>query len=82
MNNAKDRETELVRRIGQLVTEERDLRSQYEHRLTPQERQRIRELETTLDECWDMLRRRRAQEEFGRSPDEGTAPSRQGHSRQ
>ncbi|KUP96062.1 DUF2630 family protein [Thermobifida cellulosilytica] len=70
MSGQSGHEVELIRRIGELVTEERDLREQRGHRLTPAERDRIRELETTLDQCWDLLRQRRAREEFGGDPDE------------
>ncbi|WP_046469285.1 DUF2630 family protein [Allosalinactinospora lopnorensis] len=68
MNDPKSFETDILGRIGALVTEEHDLRQQPEHRLTPQERQRMRELETALDQCWDLLRRRRARAEFGQDP--------------
>ncbi|GAA3735348.1 hypothetical protein HDA32_003986 [Spinactinospora alkalitolerans] len=69
MSDAKSREAEIIQRIGDLVTEERDLREQHEHRLTPEERRRIRDLETALDQCWDLLRQRRAHEEFGQDPE-------------
>ena len=32
-------------------------------------RARIRGLEESLDQCWDLLRQRRAREEFGEDPD-------------
>ncbi|MEY9213152.1 DUF2630 family protein [Thermobifida halotolerans] len=70
MNESHTREAEIIQRIGALVTEERDLREQHEHRLTPAERDRIRELERALDQCWDLLRQRRAREEFGQNPEE------------
>ncbi|TDQ52429.1 DUF2630 family protein [Actinorugispora endophytica] len=70
MSDAKSHESDLIQRIGELVTEERDLREQYEHRLTPTERSRIRELEKALDQCWDLLRQRRAREEFGQDPEQ------------
>ncbi|MGI5118251.1 DUF2630 family protein [Marinactinospora thermotolerans] len=69
MSDVSNRDEDIIRRIGELVTEERDLREQHEHRLTPMERQRIRDLEAALDQCWDLLRQRRAQEEFGKDPD-------------
>jgi hypothetical protein len=33
------------------------------------ERQRLAEVKIALDQCWDLLRQRRALEEFGRNPD-------------
>ncbi|ASU83214.1 DUF2630 domain-containing protein [Nocardiopsis gilva YIM 90087] len=69
MNDANGRESEILSRIDALVTEERDLREQNEHRLTSQERSRMRELEESLDQCWDLLRRRRALQQYGQDPD-------------
>ncbi|QBI53702.1 DUF2630 family protein [Streptomonospora litoralis] len=69
MSESRNEERGILSRIDDLVTEERDLREQNEHRLTPEERQRMRELERELDQCWDLLRQRRAREEFGDDPD-------------
>ncbi|MDT0300967.1 DUF2630 family protein [Streptomonospora wellingtoniae] len=69
MSESRDQESSILGRISDLVTEERDLREQNEHRLTPEERQRMRRLEGELDQCWDLLRQRRAREEFGDDPD-------------
>ncbi len=65
---------ELVAHIGRLTEEERKLEQahQGEGRLSPDELERLRSLETALDQCWDLLRQRRAREEFGRSPDGAT----------
>jgi hypothetical protein len=62
---------QILQRIDELVTEEHDLRSR---RLAGEvdsdtERARLRDLEATLDQCWDLLRRRRAQREAGGDPD-------------
>jgi hypothetical protein len=32
--------------------------------------ERLRRLQVTLDQCWDLLRQRRAKREFGQNPDE------------
>ncbi|GAA4926955.1 DUF2630 family protein [Streptomonospora halophila] len=69
MSEAGNQESSILGRISELVTEERDLREQNEHRLTPEERRRMRRLERELDQCWDLLRQRRAREEFGDDPD-------------
>ena len=37
-----------------------------------EENTRIRRLETALDQCWDLLRRRRAARAAGQDPDEAT----------
>ncbi|GAB3447651.1 DUF2630 family protein [Streptomonospora sediminis] len=68
MSEPRSPESSILGRISELVTEERDLREQSEHRLTPEERQRMRRLEQELDQCWDVLRQRRAREEFGDDP--------------
>ena len=31
---------------------------------------RLRDVEVQLDQCWDLLRQRRARREFGRNPDD------------
>ncbi|MCW2791149.1 MAG: hypothetical protein JWO76_247 [Nocardioides sp.] len=38
--------------------------------ITPaEEHERLRELEVGLDQCWDLLRQRRARREFGEDPE-------------
>jgi hypothetical protein len=59
----------ILDRIHALVAEEHDLRSQ-RGSLDGQGRQRLDALERQLDQCWDLLRQRRAREEFGEDPDE------------
>lgn len=61
---------EIMRRIGELVDEEHDLRDRAAHQMTDDERARLHALGTGLDQCWDLLRRRRAKKEFGENPDE------------
>jgi Protein of unknown function (DUF2630) len=36
------------------------------------ERSRLRDLEVTLDQCWDLLRQRRARRDAGMDPDQAT----------
>jgi hypothetical protein len=57
---------DIYRRINSLVDEEKVLRSHE----TPDDVERLAHLEETLDQCWDLLRQRRALREFGRDPDE------------
>lgn len=60
----------LLSRIDDLVAEERRLREQSTGQGLPDDqRARLRELEEALDQCWDLLRQRRAREEFGEDPD-------------
>lgn len=60
-----DRNT--LQRITELVEEEQRLRS--DTSVPEQHTDRIRELEAQLDQCWDLLRQRRAKREFGDNPE-------------
>jgi len=53
--------------IDQLVKEEERLYGQSE--LTEDDRGRLAGLKVELDQCWDLLRQRRALREFGDDPD-------------
>ena len=61
----------LLQQINALVHEEHTLREQAEAGAvsTDEELARLRELEVQLDQCWDLLRQRRARREFGEDPD-------------
>lgn len=61
-------EKELIDRINHLVEEEDRLRDQGGS-LDEQEGQRIENIEVALDQCWDLLRQRRARREFGENPE-------------
>ena len=62
---------ELVRRIDQLVEEEHRLEREHAGEgLGDADRARLRELEVQLDQCWDLLRQRRARRHAGQDPDE------------
>jgi Protein of unknown function (DUF2630) len=60
---------ELLHRIQNLLDEEQEMRSSHEA-----DPVRLEHLETTLDQCWDLLRQRRALREFGQ--DESLAQTR------
>jgi vacuolar-type H+-ATPase subunit B/Vma2 len=61
---------EVLHRINTLVAEEKDLRHRHgSDGLSDPERDRLREIEESLDQCWDLLRQRRAREEAGTDPD-------------
>jgi Protein of unknown function (DUF2630) len=64
-------EKDILSRISSLVEEEHQLREGSEH--TDAQRARISELETHLDQCWDLLRQRRAKRQYGENPDEAEA---------
>ena len=60
---------EIVRRIGALADQEHELeRSHAGDGLSDDEVARLREIEVALDQCWDLLRQRRARREFGEDP--------------
>ncbi|MBV8432091.1 MAG: DUF2630 family protein [Solirubrobacterales bacterium] len=68
----------IAARIERLVSEEHQLRQSEQadsvdaDRLEA-DRDRLRAVEIELDRCWDLLRQRRAREEFGQDPDEAQA---------
>lgn len=57
-------------RIEALVAEEHELQQAgaAEEGLTPEQHQRLGEVKVELDRYWDLLRQRRAHEEFGLDP--------------
>jgi Protein of unknown function (DUF2630) len=60
---------DVLNRIGQLVDQEhRLLQLEQQNRLADPNNERMDEI--ALDQCWDLLRRRRARREFGQNPDE------------
>jgi uncharacterized protein DUF2630 len=59
----------LLEHIHALVEEEKQLRSAHRG-LSGTDRQRLDTLERQLDQYWDLLRQRRAREEYGENPDE------------
>jgi hypothetical protein len=65
---AEDKHT--FERIHALVAEEKELRANVQHGDISQseERERLRVVETELDQCWDLLRQRRALRETGGDP--------------
>ena len=64
-------DVEIVRRIGQLADEEHHLERSHEGgALSDEELARLRSLEVALDQCWDLLRQRRARRNAGQDPDD------------
>lgn len=64
-NDSKDQS--VLNHIGELVQEEEHLYAKGE--LSVGDQQRLAELKVQLDQCWDLLRQRRALREFGEDPD-------------
>jgi hypothetical protein len=58
----------LLQRINDLVAEEEKLQETPKH-----DPARVRELEVMLDQCFDLLRQRRAKREFGQDPDSASS---------
>jgi hypothetical protein len=69
------KDQDVLDRIHELVEEEHRL---YEHSvagrgLSDDDHERLRAVEAALDQCWDLLRQRRARREFGGDPSEAAA---------
>ena len=60
----------ILRHINELVDEENRLR-QAEGK-PGHDADRLRHINEQLDQCWDLLRQRRAKREFGENPDTAT----------
>jgi Protein of unknown function (DUF2630) len=74
LNMTKGKEDRSVLgHIDQLVKEEERLYGQSE--LAAEDRRRLAELKVELDQCWDLLRQRRALREFGEDPDKAKVRS-------
>lgn len=62
-------DNDIIADIDQLIAEEHQLRARAQSDgLDDSERSRVRQLEEQLDQCWDLLRQRRARREFGEDP--------------
>jgi hypothetical protein len=63
-------DAEISSSIDELVQEEHRLwEAESRGEAGEAERRRLAEVKIALDQCWDLLRQRRALEEFGRNPD-------------
>jgi hypothetical protein len=72
-------DSDILARIREMVDAEHELRRQMQQ--DPGDiqdaGQRLRDLEESLDQCWDLLRQRRAHREFAQDPDESRARPRE-----
>jgi hypothetical protein len=57
----------VLGKIQTLVHEEQRL---YGHDLSDHDQVRLRQIQVELDQCWDLLRQRRARREFDQNPDD------------
>ncbi len=64
-------EKDILARIDEYVGEEQRLRERYQRDELgrEEEHRRLEQLEVALDQCWDLLRRRRARLDAGQDPD-------------
>jgi Protein of unknown function (DUF2630) len=64
-------ENDILTRIHSLVDEEHKLREGTDH--SDDQRARMQELEAHLDQCWDLLRQRRAKRQYDENPNDAQA---------
>ncbi|HLN42627.1 MAG TPA: DUF2630 family protein [Acidimicrobiales bacterium] len=65
---------EIVNEINRLAEEEHRLEEAHVgEELTPGESEKLRTIEVALDQCWDLLRQRRARRKAGQDPEEAQA---------
>jgi Protein of unknown function (DUF2630) len=61
----------VIDRINELAHEEHQLfERESRGEVTEAERDRMKRIEVTLDQCWDLLHQRRARRAAGQDPDE------------
>lgn len=65
-------DAEIVRRIGELVDEEHQLERVHAGEPAGADLARLKTVEVALDQCWDLLRQRRARRASGEDPDDAT----------
>jgi hypothetical protein len=63
----------VMERINEIAHEEHQLwEREGRGEITDAERERLRELGVTLDQCWDLLHQRRARRAAGEDPDDAS----------
>jgi hypothetical protein len=69
-------DADIVRRIRELADDEHALETAHAGKgLSEEEVARLRATEVALDQCWDLLRQRRARRDAGQDPDAATVRS-------
>ena len=61
----------VLSRINGLVDEEHKLREGTDH--SDDEKARLSKIDADLDQCWDLLRQRRAKRQYDENPDDAAA---------
>jgi len=62
---------QVIEQINEIAHEEHELwEREGRGEITDAERERLRELGVTLDQCWDLLHQRRARRAAGQDPDD------------
>jgi hypothetical protein len=63
---------EILGHINDLIAAEHELRAKVAdgELSSDAEREQLRSVEESLDQCWDLLRQRRARREFGEDPEQ------------
>jgi hypothetical protein len=66
---------QILGHIDELIRSEHELRAKLAagQLSSGEEQARLRSTEEALDQCWDLLRQRRARREFGEDPGESDA---------
>jgi len=68
-----DQDADVIERIEQLAHEEHSLfEKESRSEASTRERARLKEIEVQLDQCYDLLRQRRARRAAGLDPDGAT----------
>jgi hypothetical protein len=61
----------VFHRINELATEEHEIwNKESRGEATDTDRERLRRIQVTLDQCWDLLHQRRARRQAGLNPDD------------
>ena len=68
-------DTDIIRHIGRLIDEEHQLRRCTAAPSEPAQDARLATVEGALDQCWDLLRQRRALRRVAQPPDSAIARS-------
>jgi hypothetical protein len=64
---------DVIDQINQLAGEEHELfQKESRGEASEADQQRLKRLEVSLDQCWDLLHQRRARRAAGSNPDEAT----------
>jgi len=66
-------DADLIARINQLAAEEHELfQREGRDEASDDDRERLSQLQVTLDQCWDLLHQRRARRAAGQDPDQAS----------